>query len=128
LKTTEFLPYMPLYEYKCDQCGEVFEIIQRFSDEPLATHAVCGGKVERLLSAPALQFKGSGWYVTDYARGSNGEGSGSKDKDSGSKDKDSGSKDKAETKPAGEPKNESKKSESGSSSSAPASTSSTEKH
>src|SRR5689334_8528485 len=60
---------MPMYEYKCGQCGQVFEVIQRFSDEPLTTHEGCGGSVERLLSAPALQFKGSGWYITDYARG-----------------------------------------------------------
>src|SRR5205085_8665721 len=61
---------MPMYEYKCGQCGQVFEIIQRFSDEPLTTHEGCGGAVERLISAPALQFKGSGFYITDYARGS----------------------------------------------------------
>ena len=59
---------MPLYEYKCENCGEVFEIIQKFSDTPLTTHEKCGGTVHRLLSAPALQFKGSGWYVNDYAK------------------------------------------------------------
>lgn len=58
-----------MYEYKCGQCGQVFEVIQRFSDEPLTMHEGCGGAVERLLSAPALQFKGSGWYITDYAKG-----------------------------------------------------------
>ena len=58
---------MPLYEYKCDRCGETFEVMQKFSDDPLKVHEGCGGAVERLLSAPALQFKGSGWYVTDYA-------------------------------------------------------------
>ena len=58
---------MPLYEYQCENCGEVFELMQKFSDEPLTVHEKCGGKVQRLLSAPALQFKGSGWYVTDYA-------------------------------------------------------------
>ena len=62
---------MALYEYRCENCGEVFEVIQKFSDEPLKVHEKCGGKVERLLSAPSFQFKGSGWYVTDYARGSN---------------------------------------------------------
>lgn len=61
---------MPLYEYQCEKCGESFEVIQKFSDEPLSTHAKCGGPVHRLISAPALQFKGSGWYVTDYAKGS----------------------------------------------------------
>jgi putative FmdB family regulatory protein len=65
---------MPLYEYQCDQCGDVFEVMQKFSDEPLRTHEKCGGPVQRLLSAPALQFKGSGWYITDYARsGSSGK-------------------------------------------------------
>ncbi|MBV9223470.1 MAG: zinc ribbon domain-containing protein [Acidobacteriaceae bacterium] len=62
---------MPLYEYQCENCGERFEVMQKFSDEPLTVHEKCGGKVERLLSAPAIQFKGSGWYVTDYARSSN---------------------------------------------------------
>ncbi|MBS1855600.1 MAG: zinc ribbon domain-containing protein [Acidobacteria bacterium] len=60
---------MPLYDYRCAKCGETFEIIQKFSDEPLKTHDGCGGEVERLLSPPALQFKGSGWYVTDYGKG-----------------------------------------------------------
>ncbi|MFN0167975.1 MAG: FmdB family zinc ribbon protein [Bryobacteraceae bacterium] len=59
---------MPMYEYKCSGCGDVFEIIQKFADEPLTSHDKCGGRVERLLSAPALQFKGTGWYVTDYAK------------------------------------------------------------
>lgn len=59
---------MPIYEYQCENCGEVFELRQRFADEPLTTHDKCGGHVHRLLSAPALQFKGSGWYITDYAR------------------------------------------------------------
>jgi putative FmdB family regulatory protein len=63
---------MPLYEYKCQKCEDVFEVMQRFSDEPLTVHEICGGAVERLLSAPALQFKGSGWYITDYARKANG--------------------------------------------------------
>ena len=60
---------MPLYEYECEKCGEQFEVIQKFSDAPLTNHENCGGRVNRLLSAPALQFKGSGWYITDYARG-----------------------------------------------------------
>ena len=63
---------MPLYEYKCGQCGDVFEIIQKFSDEPLTVHEKCGGPVQRLVSAPALQFKGSGWYITDYAKSNGG--------------------------------------------------------
>ena len=66
---------MPLYEYKCSGCGQVFEVIQRFSDAPLTQHESCGGQVERLLSAPALQFKGSGWYITDYAKSGGSSGS-----------------------------------------------------
>ena len=60
---------MPLYEYRCEACHEVFEAMQKFSDEPLTVHENCGGRVERLLSAPAFHLKGSGWYITDYARG-----------------------------------------------------------
>ena len=60
---------MPIYEYKCGACGQVFELKQSFSDAPLTVHEGCGGAVERLISAPAIQFKGSGWYITDYARG-----------------------------------------------------------
>jgi putative FmdB family regulatory protein len=73
---------MPRYEYKCDGCGEVFEIQQKFADEPLTVHDKCGGHVERLISAPALQFKGSGWYVTDYAKGGNGGASKKTDSES----------------------------------------------
>ena len=59
---------MPLYEYRCSKCGNVFEVIQKFADAPLTEHPECGGAVERLLSTSALQFKGSGWYVNDYAK------------------------------------------------------------
>ena len=58
---------MPLYEYKCNKCNEVFEVLQRFSDAPVKVHEGCGGKVARLLTAPTFQFKGSGFYITDYA-------------------------------------------------------------
>ena len=72
---------MPIYEYKCDRCDEVFEVRQKFSDEPLTEHPNCGGPVHRLLSAPAIQFKGSGWYITDYARaGSSNTGAKSESK------------------------------------------------
>jgi len=64
---------MPLYEYKCERCGEVFELIQKFSDTPLAVHDKCGGPVHRLISTSALQFKGSGWYVNDYGKGGKSE-------------------------------------------------------
>ena len=66
---------MPLYEYRCDVCGGVFEVLQKFSDEPVKTHEGCGGTVERLVSPSVLQFKGSGWYVNDYARGNGSGGS-----------------------------------------------------
>jgi len=61
--------FMPLYDYRCHKCGETFEVRQKFSDEVLKVHEACGGELERLISAPALQFKGTGWYVTDYGRG-----------------------------------------------------------
>ena len=66
---------MPLYEYQCESCGHRFERIQKFSDPPVDTCPQCGGAVRKLLSSPAIQFKGSGWYITDYARkGSTGAG------------------------------------------------------
>jgi putative FmdB family regulatory protein len=58
---------MPLYEYQCEKCGHRFEKIQKFSDKMVKKCPECGGKVEQMVSAPAVQFKGSGWYVTDYA-------------------------------------------------------------
>jgi putative FmdB family regulatory protein len=66
---------LPLYEYECPKDG-VFELVRKFSDPPLAACPTCGGPVEKLASAPAIQFKGTGWYITDYARKSSGvEGS-----------------------------------------------------
>ena len=64
---------MPLYEYQCQKCGHRFEKIKKFSDPPEKKCPECGGKVQQLISAPAVQFKGTGWYVTDYAKkGSSG--------------------------------------------------------
>ena len=60
---------MPLYDYRCEKCGEVFEVRQSFSDPTLTVHEGCGGGVQRMISVPAIQFKGTGWYVTDYGRG-----------------------------------------------------------
>ena len=74
---------MPLYEYQCENCGDVFEVMQKFADTPLTEHSTCGGKVHRLISASALQFKGSGWYVNDYAKGSGSAPNGSGKKDEG---------------------------------------------
>jgi putative FmdB family regulatory protein len=65
---------MPLYEYQCDACGHRFEVIQKFSDAPIAVCPKCGGAVQKLLSSPAIQFKGSGWYITDYARAGKSDG------------------------------------------------------
>ena len=64
---------MPIYEYRCGSCGRVFEVIQKFSDDHLTLDPECGkGPVERLISAPSFQFKGTGFYVTDYAKGKDG--------------------------------------------------------
>ena len=60
---------MPLYEYECQACGHRFEVIRKFSDTPLSECPKCGGVVEKLISSPAIQFKGSGFYLTDYGRG-----------------------------------------------------------
>jgi len=59
---------MPLYEYECDACGHRFEHIQKFSDPRVEKCPVCAGPVRKLVSSPAIQFKGSGWYITDYAK------------------------------------------------------------
>jgi len=106
---------MPIYEYKCDKCEEVFEVRQKFSDEPLTTHEQCGGSVHRLLSAPAFQFKGSGWYITDYARA----GSSKKDSVAGES--------KSDSKPASESgKSTTSESTSSESTSSPSKTSTSE--
>lgn len=65
---------MPLYEYECEMCAQRFERIQKFSDPPVDKCPSCGGPVRKLLSSPAIQFKGSGWYITDYAKKSGGDG------------------------------------------------------
>lgn len=90
---------MPIYEYQCDDCGKRVEAIQRLSDEPLTECGECGGSLRRLISAPAVQFKGTGWYVTDYAgRKSSDDGGGADKKESASK-----SETKTESKPAADP-------------------------
>lgn len=63
---------MPLYEYACTSCGERTEVVQKLHAAPLEACPHCGGAVQKVLAPPALQFKGSGWYVTDYGRGGNG--------------------------------------------------------
>ena len=112
---------MPLYEYECQKCGVRFEEIQKFSDPLLTEHDDCGGVLKKLLSAPAIQFKGTGWYVTDYAKSGQPE----KDGKPVSKD-DSKSEKKAESK--SETKSESKgTSDSSSSTKAKASSDSSKK-
>ena len=97
---------MPNYEYLCKNCGHRFEQIRKFSDKQLRKCPECGGVIEQVISAPAVQFKGSGWYVTDYAKkgaGSAGSSSSSSEGDSNTKEtKDSkdtkGAKDRKDTK------------------------------
>jgi putative FmdB family regulatory protein len=109
---------MPLYEYECKKCHHRFEKIQKFSDRMVRKCPDCGGPVEQMISAPAVQFKGSGWYVTDYAKkssspGSSGGGeSGSKDsKDKKSEDKPRAESSKSDSSKADGSKSESSKSE-----------------
>jgi putative FmdB family regulatory protein len=86
---------LPLYEYHCLKDG-TFELVRKFSDPPLEACPTCGGPIEKLVSAPAIQFKGSGWYITDYARKSTG-GEAAGNKDAGSKDKGSAGSDASKT-------------------------------
>src|ERR1700722_17496368 len=99
---------MPIYEYLCQSCGKKFEVLQKFSDAPLETHPECGGAVEKLISTSALQFKGSGWYVNDYAKGATskpGETKAESKSDNGKSDSssDSKSESKAEKKTESKP-------------------------
>jgi putative FmdB family regulatory protein len=105
---------MPLYDYRCHQCGEVFEVRQKFADEILQTHEGCGGVLERLISAPALQFKGTGWYVTDYGRGGKLP-SGETKESKGESKAESKSDGKSESKGDGKPESKSRESKSESS-------------
>ena len=88
---------MPIYEYVCKKCGHKFEKIQKFSDPKVKKCPECGGGVEQAINAPAVQFKGTGWYVTDYAKKSDSKESSSKPKEESHASKDSG-KDKSEDK------------------------------
>jgi putative FmdB family regulatory protein len=98
---------MPLYEYQCKKCKHRFEKILKFSDKHIRKCPECGGPVEQLLSAPAVQFKGSGWYVTDYAKKSSAPHSASSsDSDSGAKEA-KATKETKETKKDEKPKSES---------------------
>jgi putative FmdB family regulatory protein len=78
---------MPLYEYHCDACGREFELIRKFSDPPLEKCPHCdSGPVRKLMSSPAFQFKGTGWYITDYAKKEAGSPSGDGKPEAGAKD------------------------------------------
>ncbi len=97
---------MPIYEYKCESCGHRLEALQRISEDPLTTCPECGGELKRLISAPAFQFKGTGWYVTDYggkhpgseSKSGEAKGSGGEKADSKSSTGSSDAKDKAPAK------------------------------
>ena len=96
---------MPLYEYQCEACGKRFELIRKFSDPPLETCQLCGkGPVQRLLSSPAIQFKGTGWYITDYSQ---------KGKSSATDSSSSKSESKASESKGDDKKSETKKSDAG---------------
>jgi putative FmdB family regulatory protein len=100
---------MPIYEYNCQKCG-TFEISQRITEKPLGKCPTCKGKVKKLISNTSFQLKGTGWYITDYARkGANGDAKG------GDAKGDNGSKSTSETKPAAESKGEAKKTDNSSS-------------
>jgi putative FmdB family regulatory protein len=104
---------MPLREYQCKKCKHRFEKIEKFSDKPLKKCPECGGPLEEVISAPAVQFKGSGWYVTDYARkGSGSTGSSSGESESGVKDgKETAKETKKEEKPKAETSSKKQKKE-----------------
>jgi putative FmdB family regulatory protein len=84
---------MPIYEYECRKCKAHTEAFQKLSDKPLTKCKKCGGRLDKVISAPAIQFKGSGWYVTDYAskatKGNKAESESASDKKSDTKTKDS---------------------------------------
>ena len=97
-RPAKILGTMPLYEYKCKKCGHRFETILKFSDKPIKKCPECGGVVEQLISAPTVQFKGAGWYVTDYAKKGATSSSKPSDSDGGSKDSSKESKDSKDSK------------------------------
>ena len=88
---------MPLYEYECKKCHHRFEKIQKFSDRMVKKCPDCGGPVEQMISAPAVQFKGSGWYVTDYAKKSSAPSSSDSGSDGSGKDAKKEDKSKSES-------------------------------
>jgi putative FmdB family regulatory protein len=97
---------MPLYEYLCGKCGRTIEVIQSYADPLLKICDRCGGELKKLMSAPAVQFKGSGWYVSDYGRGSGKKEGGEGTSETKSESKSETKSEKGETK--SESKSESK--------------------
>jgi putative FmdB family regulatory protein len=109
-----------MYEYRCERCGKVIEVLQKYSDAPLVNHEDCGGKLEKLISQSAFQLKGSGWYATDYphrspppksdkgeSKGESKEHSASESKsESSSESKTESKTEKTESKPAAPAKSE----------------------
>jgi putative FmdB family regulatory protein len=91
---------VPIYEYQCSKCGEVFEAFQKISDNPLNECKFCQGKVERLISQSSFQLKGSGWYLTDYARKSSSGDTSAPKSGEKSEDKSTSSESKPSTPPA----------------------------
>jgi putative FmdB family regulatory protein len=94
---------MPIYEYACQSCGKRTELLQRMADPPLAACPACGGEVKKLISAPAVQFKGSGWYVTDYAGKNASKTSESKGDSKGESKSETKSEAKSDSAPASKP-------------------------
>jgi putative FmdB family regulatory protein len=91
---------MPIYEYSCKKCGKTIEVIQKFSDSPLKKHQGCGGSLTKLISTSSFQLKGSGWYVTDYARkGKSGESDSSGEKKESATNSESTSKESSKESP-----------------------------
>jgi putative FmdB family regulatory protein len=109
---------MPIYEYKCQSCEQLIEVMQRMSEAPLTTCENCGGELKKQVSAPAFQFKGTGWYVTDYTdKGKEKKESGKSDANDGEKSSGEGDSGKSSSKDSSSESSSSKDSSSKDSSS-----------
>jgi putative FmdB family regulatory protein len=98
---------MPLYEYRCHRCGKTFELRQKFAEAPLTVHEGCGGDVERIIFASALQFKGTGFYITDYGRGGKSRSTNGSNANAKSESKSESKESKSESKPESKPESKS---------------------
>lgn len=99
---------MPLYEYKCQKCGKTLEAIRKFADAPLTICPHCGGELKKLFSSPAIKFKGSGFYINDYARNGKTDGKTVGKTDGKTEGKTEGKADGGKESSGGESKSESK--------------------